>query len=59
MMNRLWVKKIDKVILAGAFGSYIDKMSAASSAFSLIATRKTSTRSATPPGTARVWLYSI
>ncbi|MBN1176333.1 MAG: DUF4445 domain-containing protein [Dehalococcoidales bacterium] len=29
MMNRLGVKKIDKVILAGAFGSYIDKESAA------------------------------
>jgi uncharacterized 2Fe-2S/4Fe-4S cluster protein (DUF4445 family) len=29
MMNRLGIKKIDKVILAGAFGSYIDKESAA------------------------------
>jgi uncharacterized 2Fe-2S/4Fe-4S cluster protein (DUF4445 family) len=29
MMNRLGVSKIDKVILAGAFGSYIDKESAA------------------------------
>ncbi len=29
MMNRLGVSKIDRVILAGAFGSYIDKESAA------------------------------
>ncbi len=29
MMNKLGIKKIDKVVLAGAFGSYIDKMSAA------------------------------
>lgn len=29
MMHRLGVSKIDKVVLAGAFGSYIDKMSAA------------------------------
>jgi uncharacterized 2Fe-2S/4Fe-4S cluster protein (DUF4445 family) len=29
MMNRMGVKKIDGVILAGAFGSYIDKASAA------------------------------
>jgi uncharacterized 2Fe-2S/4Fe-4S cluster protein (DUF4445 family) len=29
MMNKMGVEKIDKVILAGAFGSYIDKMSAA------------------------------
>jgi uncharacterized 2Fe-2S/4Fe-4S cluster protein (DUF4445 family) len=29
MMNRLGIDKIDKVILAGAFGSYIDKESAA------------------------------
>ena len=29
MMNRMGVKKVDRVILAGAFGSYIDKMSAA------------------------------
>lgn len=29
MMNRMGVSKIDKVILAGAFGSYIDKESAA------------------------------
>jgi uncharacterized 2Fe-2S/4Fe-4S cluster protein (DUF4445 family) len=29
MMNRLGIDRIDKVILAGAFGSYIDKMSAA------------------------------
>jgi uncharacterized 2Fe-2S/4Fe-4S cluster protein (DUF4445 family) len=29
MMNRLGLEKIDKVILAGAFGSYIDKKSAA------------------------------
>jgi uncharacterized 2Fe-2S/4Fe-4S cluster protein (DUF4445 family) len=29
LMNRLGVGKIDKVILAGAFGSYIDKYSAA------------------------------
>ncbi len=29
MMNRLGINKIDKVILAGAFGSYIDKESAA------------------------------
>jgi uncharacterized 2Fe-2S/4Fe-4S cluster protein (DUF4445 family) len=29
MMNRLRIDKIDKVILAGAFGSYIDKESAA------------------------------
>ncbi|HUT67455.1 MAG TPA: ASKHA domain-containing protein [Dehalococcoidales bacterium] len=29
MMNRLGIDKIDRVILAGAFGSYIDKMSAA------------------------------
>jgi uncharacterized 2Fe-2S/4Fe-4S cluster protein (DUF4445 family) len=29
MMNRLGINKIDKVILAGAFGSYIDKASAA------------------------------
>jgi uncharacterized 2Fe-2S/4Fe-4S cluster protein (DUF4445 family) len=29
MMNRLGISKIDKVILAGAFGSYIDKESAA------------------------------
>jgi len=29
MMNRLGITKIDKVILAGAFGSYIDKESAA------------------------------
>jgi uncharacterized 2Fe-2S/4Fe-4S cluster protein (DUF4445 family) len=29
MMNRLRLDKIDKVILAGAFGSYIDKESAA------------------------------
>ena len=29
MMNRLGIAKIDKVILAGAFGSYIDKESAA------------------------------
>ncbi len=29
MMNRLGIGKIDKVILAGAFGSYIDKESAA------------------------------
>jgi uncharacterized 2Fe-2S/4Fe-4S cluster protein (DUF4445 family) len=29
MMNRLGVNKIDRVILAGAFGSYIDKASAA------------------------------
>ena len=28
MVHRLGVKKIDKVILAGAFGSYIDKKSA-------------------------------
>jgi uncharacterized 2Fe-2S/4Fe-4S cluster protein (DUF4445 family) len=28
-MNRLGIDKIDKVILAGAFGSYIDKESAA------------------------------
>jgi uncharacterized 2Fe-2S/4Fe-4S cluster protein (DUF4445 family) len=28
MMHRLGVKKLDKVILAGAFGSYIDKKSA-------------------------------
>lgn len=29
MMNRLGISKIDRVILAGAFGSYIDKESAA------------------------------
>ena len=29
MMRRLGVEKLDKVILAGAFGSYIDKISAA------------------------------
>ncbi|HJX12905.1 MAG TPA: ASKHA domain-containing protein [Dehalococcoidales bacterium] len=29
MMNRLGIEKIDRVILAGAFGSYIDKESAA------------------------------
>jgi uncharacterized 2Fe-2S/4Fe-4S cluster protein (DUF4445 family) len=29
MMNRLGIDKVDKVILAGAFGSYIDKASAA------------------------------
>jgi len=29
MMNRLGIDKIDRVILAGAFGSYIDKTSAA------------------------------
>jgi uncharacterized 2Fe-2S/4Fe-4S cluster protein (DUF4445 family) len=29
LMNRLGIEKIDKVILAGAFGSYIDKESAA------------------------------
>jgi uncharacterized 2Fe-2S/4Fe-4S cluster protein (DUF4445 family) len=29
MMNRLGISKIDQVILAGAFGSYIDKESAA------------------------------
>jgi uncharacterized 2Fe-2S/4Fe-4S cluster protein (DUF4445 family) len=29
MMNRLGINKIDKVVLAGAFGSYIDKESAA------------------------------
>jgi uncharacterized 2Fe-2S/4Fe-4S cluster protein (DUF4445 family) len=29
MMNKLGVDKIDKVVLAGAFGSYIDKTSAA------------------------------
>jgi uncharacterized 2Fe-2S/4Fe-4S cluster protein (DUF4445 family) len=29
MMNRLGIDKIDRVVLAGAFGSYIDKMSAA------------------------------
>ncbi|MCJ7605672.1 MAG: ASKHA domain-containing protein [Dehalococcoidales bacterium] len=29
MMNKMGIKKLDKVILAGAFGSYIDKMSAA------------------------------
>jgi uncharacterized 2Fe-2S/4Fe-4S cluster protein (DUF4445 family) len=29
MMNRMGVKKVDRVILAGAFGSYIDKSSAA------------------------------
>jgi uncharacterized 2Fe-2S/4Fe-4S cluster protein (DUF4445 family) len=29
MMNRLGISKVDKVILAGAFGSYIDKESAA------------------------------
>ncbi len=29
MMRALGVEKIDKVILAGAFGSYIDKVSAA------------------------------
>jgi uncharacterized 2Fe-2S/4Fe-4S cluster protein (DUF4445 family) len=29
LMNRLGVKAVDRVILAGAFGSYIDKMSAA------------------------------
>jgi uncharacterized 2Fe-2S/4Fe-4S cluster protein (DUF4445 family) len=29
MMNRLGIDRIDKVILAGAFGSYIDKTSAA------------------------------
>jgi len=29
MMNRMGVKKVDRVILAGAFGSYIDKTSAA------------------------------
>ncbi|MDD5338729.1 MAG: ASKHA domain-containing protein [Dehalococcoidales bacterium] len=29
MMDKMGVKKIDKVILAGAFGSYIDKASAA------------------------------
>jgi uncharacterized 2Fe-2S/4Fe-4S cluster protein (DUF4445 family) len=29
MMNKLGVQKLDRVILAGAFGSYIDKMSAA------------------------------
>jgi len=29
MMNRLGIKKVDRVILAGAFGSYIDKTSAA------------------------------
>ncbi len=29
MMNRLGIDKVDKVILAGAFGSYIDKESAA------------------------------
>ncbi len=29
MMNKLGIKKLDRVILAGAFGSYIDKMSAA------------------------------
>ena len=29
MMNKMGVSKIDRVILAGAFGSYIDKMSAA------------------------------
>jgi uncharacterized 2Fe-2S/4Fe-4S cluster protein (DUF4445 family) len=29
MMNKLGISKIDKVILAGAFGSYIDKQSAA------------------------------
>jgi uncharacterized 2Fe-2S/4Fe-4S cluster protein (DUF4445 family) len=28
LMNKLGIKKIDKVILAGAFGSYIDKESA-------------------------------
>jgi uncharacterized 2Fe-2S/4Fe-4S cluster protein (DUF4445 family) len=29
MMNKLGIKRIDRVILAGAFGSYIDKLSAA------------------------------
>jgi uncharacterized 2Fe-2S/4Fe-4S cluster protein (DUF4445 family) len=29
LMNKLGIEKLDKVILAGAFGSYIDKMSAA------------------------------
>jgi uncharacterized 2Fe-2S/4Fe-4S cluster protein (DUF4445 family) len=29
MMNKLGIDKIDKVVLAGAFGSYIDKESAA------------------------------
>jgi len=29
MMNRMGVSKVDRVILAGAFGSYIDKVSAA------------------------------
>lgn len=29
MMNKLGIEKIDRVVLAGAFGSYIDKMSAA------------------------------
>jgi uncharacterized 2Fe-2S/4Fe-4S cluster protein (DUF4445 family) len=29
MMNRMGVEKVDRVILAGAFGSYIDKTSAA------------------------------
>ena len=29
MMKKLGIEKLDKVILAGAFGSYIDKMSAA------------------------------
>ncbi len=29
MMNRLGIDKVDKVILAGAFGSHIDKTSAA------------------------------
>ncbi len=29
MMNKLGVDKLDRVVLAGAFGSYIDKMSAA------------------------------
>jgi len=29
MMNRLGISKVDRVILAGAFGSYIDKTSAA------------------------------
>jgi uncharacterized 2Fe-2S/4Fe-4S cluster protein (DUF4445 family) len=29
MMNKMGAKKLDKVVLAGAFGSYIDKISAA------------------------------
>jgi uncharacterized 2Fe-2S/4Fe-4S cluster protein (DUF4445 family) len=29
MMNKLGINKLDRIILAGAFGSYIDKMSAA------------------------------